>query len=155
MKSSAAAHIGFAASLELERNLVRDFITLLQKEQDDLIHGITDKTDSLTLNKSQLVQELAQFGEQRNRYLLSQGLTPDNKGMSIWLEKHADQHTADTWFDLIHVARTAHRLNLANGKIIESRLQYCRRACNTLQQASGATMLYGPEGHHRVLGIAS
>ena len=155
MKSPAATHIGFATSLELERNLVRDFITLLQKEQNNLIQGITDKTDSLTLSKSQLVQELAQFGEQRNHYLLSQGLTPDNKGMNAWLEKHADQHTTDTWFDLIQVARTAHRLNLTNGKIIESRLQHCRRACSTLQQAAGATMLYGPEGHHQVLGIAS
>lgn len=155
MNNHNITHTGFAASLELELNLVRSFITLLQKEQDDLIQGITGRTDSVTLDKSNLVQELAQFGDQRNRYLLSQGLTPDNKGMNTWLEEHADQHTATTWFDLIHVARIAHRLNLANGKIIESRLQYCRRACNTLQEAAGATTLYGPEGYHRVLSIAS
>ena len=74
-----------ATSLRLERDAVKAFVEILQKEQKALIQGGGEDLDCLASSKEQLVKQLADFGERRNRYLASRGLGTDSKGMEAWL----------------------------------------------------------------------
>jgi flagellar biosynthesis protein FlgN len=140
-----------AASLQLERDAVKAFVAILQREQHALIQGEGEDLDSLASSKAQMVKQLIEFGERRNRYLASRGLAPDGKGMDAWLAEDpasAEGSGASTavWSDLLRLARIAQQLNQTNGAIIASRLQNCQRAFAALQRASGTIALYGPKG---------
>ena len=74
-----------AASLRLERDAVKAFVEILQREQNALIQGGGEDLDFLASNKAQMVKQLADFGDRRNRYLASRGLARDSKGMDAWL----------------------------------------------------------------------
>lgn len=137
----------FAASLRLERDAVKTFVEILQKEQNALIQGEGEDLDFLASNKAQMVKQLADLGELRNRYLESRGLARDSKGMDAWLaEDPANAKSAAVWSDLLRLARIAQQLNQTNGAIIEMRLQNYQRAFAALQGAAGITALYGPKG---------
>jgi flagella synthesis protein FlgN len=145
----------FAASLRLERDAVKTFIGILQKEQNALIQGGGEDLDFLASNKAQMVKQLADFGELRNRYLESRGLARDSKGMDAWLAASAARSGASStvWSDLLRLARIAQQLNQTNGVIIETRLQNYQRAFAALQGAAGITALYGPKG--QIFGMGS
>lgn len=138
-----------AASLRLERDAVDAFVEILQREQNALIQGGSEDLDFLASNKAQMVKQLADFGERRNRYLASRGLARDSKGMDAWLaEGPAERSVASTavWSDLLRLARIAQQLNQTNGAIIVTRLQNYQRAFAALYGAVGTTALYGPKG---------
>ena len=143
-----------AASLRLERDAVKAFVEILRREQDALIQGQGEDLDSIASSKERMVKQLADFGERRNRYLASQGLARDAKGMDAWLSARpvntasAERPEASTavWSDLLRLARIAQQLNQTNGAIIATRLQNCQRAFVALQGATGTTTLYGPKG---------
>lgn len=143
MKDPTGAEL--AASLRLERDAVKAFVEILQREQNALIQGGGDDLDFLASNKAQMVKQLADFGERRSRYLASRGLARDRKGMASWLAEAEATSTA-LWSDLLRLARIAQQLNQTNGAIIVTRLQNTQRAFAALQGAAGTTALYGPEG---------
>ena len=151
----------FAASLRLERDAVKTFVEILQKEQNALIQGGGEDLDFLASNKAQMVKQLADFGELRNRYLESRGLARDSKGMDAWLAENSASKTSaersgtssTVWSDLLRLARIAQQLNQTNGAIIETRLQNYQRAFAALQGAAGITALYGPKG--QIFGMGS
>jgi len=132
-----------ADSLRLERDAVKAFVEILQREQKALIQGGGEALDSLASSKEQLVKQLADFGERRNQYLASRSLARDGKGMAAWL---MDNTASAEWCDLLRLARIAQQLNQTNGAIIETRLQNTQRAFAALQGAAGTAALYGPKG---------
>jgi len=140
----------FVTSLRLERDEVQAFVEILEREQNALIQGEGEDLDFLASIKARMVKRLADFGERRNRYLASQGLARDSKGMAAWLAEAEVTSTA-LWSDLLRLARIAQQLNQTNGAIIVTRLRDYQRAFAVLQGAAGTTALYGPEG--QTLGI--
>lgn len=136
----------FTASLQPEQDTVSAFIGILQKEQDALIQGEVENLDLLASIKMKMLKQLADFGERRNCYLLSQGLTPDGKGMNAWLADNAGMNAGTAWNELLRLARIAQQLNQTNGAIIMTRLQSHQSAFDALQSAAGAATLYGPKG---------
>ena len=171
----------FVTSLRLERDEVQAFVEILEREQNALIQGEGEDLDFLASIKARMVKRLADFGERRNRYLASQGLARDSKGIAAWpaegpRDTLAERPVAGTgakarypqaagftgnesarptstalWSDLLRLARIAQQLNQTNGAIIVTRLRDYQRAFAVLQGAAGTTALYGPEG--QTLGI--
>ncbi len=137
----------FITTLKNEHDAFRVFIKILQKEQTTLVQEKTEDMDSLTLNKAHIIKILIRFDEKRCQYLVSQGFSPDNRGMNAWLATQKPGKNINTvWTELLQLAQDAQQLNKTNGILISTRLQYIQRALSALQSAAGNIALYGPQG---------
>ncbi len=137
----------FSSTLLDEKNIIQAFIEILKKEEDALIQRKMEDVDFLASDKARLVKRLTLLGEQRNQYLISQGLTPDNTGMNKWLAKQVINTEIRTiWGELLQLAKIAQQVNRTNGLIISTQLQHTQRAFSALQSAAGNISLYGPNG---------
>ena len=137
----------FAASLQLERAAAETFLRILQTEQDSLVQGDSERLEVLARDKTEMVRQLVKLDERRNRYLVSQTLTPDRKGMEAWLVASPDKKAATVvWRDLLRLAQAARQLNYINGQVIAARLQHNQQTFAALQGAAGHPSLYNPHG---------
>jgi len=109
----------FAAGLQAERDALGAFISLLQAEQEVLIHGDAERLAALAPDKAAQIDLFTLLGEQRRRHLAAQNLTR---------------------------AESARQLNQNNGLLIESRLQQNRLKLAVLQTAAAADAVYRPDG---------
>lgn len=135
-----------AVRLQLERGAAEAFLGILEKEQETLVKGEIERLEALASDKAQMVGQLTELAERRNRYLSSVGLTADRKGMEAWLVNGSNAKLAAAWGDLLQQMQAAQQLNRTNGEIIAARLQHNQQALAALQQAAGAAPLYGPSG---------
>lgn len=138
----------FIASLDTERRAFAEFVELLQTEQEALQRGDIDRLVSLAQLKSEKVIALAQIEEKRNRHLVAQGFSPDQRGMDAWLAQSASStpHAAKIWQEMLSKAREAQQLNQANGTMIEQKLRHNQQALAILQAAANRSSTYGPDG---------
>ncbi|MDR4513166.1 flagellar protein FlgN [Nitrosomonas sp.] len=137
---------GFVVAIDNEICTVKAFVKLLKKEEDALIHGRIDELDMLASDKTRLVEKLESFSKQRKQYLSFLGYSPDKSGMNSWLTKQTNTELREQWSQLIELAKTAQQINLTNGKVISTHLQYNQRTYLALQSAAGNISLYGPKG---------
>lgn len=137
---------GFAVALQLERDAVKAFVAILQREQEALVEGEIERLEALGSCKAQTARQLADLAERRNRCLVSQGLTPDREGMEAWLANGSGAKAAAAWRDLLRQMQAARQLNRTNGEMIAARLRHNQQALAALQDAAGAASLYGPQG---------
>ena len=146
----------FAKTLDAELRAFRDFMQILQNEQETLIQGNIDHLIELARLKSEKIILLSQLAEQRNHFLRSQGCASDHAGMMHWLERQhggAMPQIAEIWQQLLDEAKTAHRLNQINGSMIETRLINNQQALAVLKAAANQSGLYGPDGQTQALGL--
>lgn len=150
---------GTPPSLPLQNLLVeevaqlRDFLVLLDKEQQALVGGDVEGLLPLAAEKNDLLGRLAQLGEARGKALLAAGLAADRQGMEGWLERHAEPGGAKrVWQELLALAGKASALNQINGKLIATRLANNQQALSTLMAAANQAALYGPDGQARPVG---
>ncbi len=130
----------FVAGLLSERAALGSFCRLLQVEQDALVQAQADRVAELSLDKARQVESLSRLADQRNRYLTSQGLAGNAKGINTWLNRNPEHASTakKAWHELLAVAETARQLNQDNGTLIESKLQQNRQKLAVLQ-SSGAS----------------
>jgi len=138
----------FMRELETERNTLRAFIGILEKEESALVEGKIEKIDDLASDKSRLIEELIKLDDHRNEYLQKQGLPLEKSSINAWL---AEQHSSQSeikilWNELLDLAKTAQQLNHSNGLIISTQLQHNQRTFSALHCAAGNVSLYGPKG---------
>ena len=148
-----------AACLQLELGAARTFLEILQQEERALVEGEIERLETLSADKLQMAERLAELAARRNQCLATLSLDPDSKGMEAWLadcrrrDTLAERPVAGTaakaaaaWRYLLQVAQTARQLNQTNGKMIAARLQHHQQAFAALQSAAGVVSLYGPRG---------
>ena len=132
---------------------LRDFLVLLEKEQQALAAGDVDRLLPLADDKNRLFGRLAQLGEARGQALAAAGFTADRQGMEGWLARQPNANGAGrTWQELLSLAEKARALNEINGKLIASRLADNQQALSALMAAANQAALYGPDGQARPIG---
>lgn len=153
---NGAAH--FLANLKAELEAFQGFCDILKAEQESLTQGHIDNLIALAKLKSEKIVLLTQLSAERNRYLQSQSLPPNQKGMEALIDPDGSPVTssediAKIWHKLIDFAQTAEQLNSSNGVMIETKLQHNQQALAILQSATNQASLYGPDGKTHAMGI--
>lgn len=137
-----------------ELAVLRNFVFVLQKEQQALIDGDLDRLMPLVEEKTKQSTRLARLAEQRNQLLNAAALPNDRAGMESWLAQQtsAAENALSDWNSLLMLAAEARTLNESNGKLIATRLQHNQQALGILLSASSQAALYGPDGQTQTSG---
>ncbi len=138
-----------AAVLQAEHEALAAFVSLLQAEQEILVHGDAQRLAQLAPDKERQVERLSSLGAERTRLLQDLGLVASAAGMESWLHsqpKEALGTLRKLWRELLHRAEAARALNQSNGVLIESKLQQNRLRLSVLQSAASPAALYRADG---------
>ncbi len=131
-----------AARLNDELTALREFVVLLESEQQFLLNKDTDRLLSIAETKSQTASKLAEMAAARRKNLLANS----SGSMEDWLSRHAPA-SLPAWQNIRQLAARAQQINLINGELIQSGLRHNQQALSALQSASqNAAGLYGPDG---------
>jgi flagella synthesis protein FlgN len=139
----------FLAALAAERESFKEFHEILQTEQAALAQGQVDRLIGIAQLKTSKILQLSELAERRNRFLANHGLPPDQTGIVSWSEKMPSgngRSALAVWAEILEAARAAQKLNLANGAMIEAKLQHNQAALAILQSATNQASTYGPDG---------
>lgn len=147
-------------TLDAEVDKLKEFIALLQREQDLLKAGNTESLLSLIDTKTLISNALAGYAATRESALTRLGLPSERSGMEEWLERHGQPSHQQAWQTLLTLAAEARELNILNGKLIGLHMSQNQQAFNALIGATDRAMTYGPDGQRhsggggRILGTA-
>jgi len=119
------------------------FIELLDQEAEAMTQGNFAALPGLAENKSQLADQIAFFGRQREREQMDLGYAAGRSGADA-MAAAGGETLQQAWRDLRAHAAQAHERNHRNGVMIHTHLDYTRQSISFLQ-ASGQP-LYGPDG---------
>lgn len=134
--------MNIAAHLDEELKALRDFIAILEKEQQLLLSNDADQLLVLSEEKSQAANRITQLTQRRHQTWLSQA----SDRMESLLPKQAPA-SQPVWENIRKLAAQAQELNRINGELIQSGLRRNQQAVAALQNASQhAAGLYGPDG---------
>ncbi len=132
--------------LQAEHDALAAFVSLLQAEQEILVHGDAGRLAELAPDKERQLQHLARLGEECRRTLQSNGIDLSAQAPS-WLDGQADATAArKLWSELLVRARAAREINRSNGLLVESRLQQNRMKLSVLQAAASPEAVYRSDG---------
>lgn len=132
---------------------LRDFLVLLEQEQQALAGGDVERLLPLAEDKNRRFGRLAELGAARGQALAAGGFSADRQGMDGWLQRHPELVGARrAWQELLALAERARFLNETNGKLIAARLADNQQALSALMAAANQASLYGPDGQARPLG---
>lgn len=135
--------------LDEEIGKLREFISLLQREQELLKSGDTEKLLPLIDTKTQLANTLAALSQARETHLGRQGLPGGRAGMEAWLARHGNDPLRKAWQELLTLAAEARALNELNGKLIGLHMRHNQQAFAALMSATDRAMIYGPDGQQQ------
>jgi len=140
----------YLSALAQERDRVRDFLQLLEREQSALVAGDHDHLMAFTEQKAARILDLRRYSDSRSRLLASHGLRTDKDGMSAWLEQHADAAARRLWDEIKSLAAQVRATNDLNGMLVAARLKHNQAAIAALQAAAHSSGVYGPDGATRL-----
>lgn len=149
-----------AGTLDEEVAKLREFIAVLQREQELLTRPDLDALMPLIDSKTGIANTLTVLSRDRGEALARAGLPGDRAGMAAWLEARGTDRQRRAWQELLDLAATARALNETNGKLIGLHAQHNQQAFAALMSAANQVMTYGPDGQQqtglggRVLGTA-
>jgi flagellar biosynthesis/type III secretory pathway chaperone len=125
---------------------LREFVALLNSEQQALLNNATDSLLNLSESKTLAANQLMEMGSRRRAALL--GNSKDS--METWLAKHAPALQTQ-WNEIRKLAAQSQQLNSTNGELINSRMRNNQQALNVLYNSSkSAANLYGPDGQANI-----
>lgn len=148
------------ARLGEELAKVKEFIALLEKEQEALTRADTDTLLPLIEAKSAIVARLAELSQSRENCLKTLKLPSGRPGVDAWLARSRSAPDRAQWNQLIDLAGKTRALNETNGKLIALHMHKNQQAFNALMLAANRAMTYGPDGQQqtglggRILGTA-
>jgi flagellar biosynthesis/type III secretory pathway chaperone len=131
--SQAAEFVGIAAA---ELAALKSFIGILEQERDALSSDRTDALAGLAVEKSALVEHLADCARKRECMLQAAGVQTDKKNLGRFLK--TDPQAQETWGRVVVAARRAAELNAGNSFLVNQRLAGVNRALGALG-GTGAT----------------
>ncbi len=142
----ATATVDFTSRLHTERDALKEFITLLESEQQALISGNTEQLLALADSKLLAAHGLSKLANARNDGLHARAGKAELSGMTAWLQANA-ANSLPVWHDILQLAEQAQQLNRTNGLLIQTKLRHNQQALMVLQNAAHSTNgLYGPDG---------
>ena len=144
---------GFLETIADEADFVERFIRLLEHEKDLLSAGHTEGLAAAVEEKETLAQKLDALTQQRGRYLVDHGFSPDRRGMDAWLARNPEQEKAiAAWNRTQSLAAQAKELNGLNGQLVQLHMQYTGQALEILsRKEENRPNLYGPDGRPTAL----
>lgn len=129
----------FSARLNLERDAMRAFVALLEKEQQALLGQDAEQLLPLAEAKTQAANKLTDMANVRRQ----QVGTADT---AAWITQHVPS-SRTTWEEIRTLAARAHHLNQTNGEVIQLKLRSNQQALAALLGAAkSAAGLYGRDG---------
>jgi flagella synthesis protein FlgN len=133
------------AALTAERNGLRDFVALLEREQNTLVENIGDQLLELAEQKSSRALALTDLVEAR--HLLFRNNLPELSATAIqtWLQSHI-KSAWPIWQEILVLAHRARQLNQNSGELIQMKMRYNQQALMVLSNAASKANLYGPDG---------
>jgi flagellar biosynthesis/type III secretory pathway chaperone len=149
-----------AAALDDEIAKLREFIAILEREQEMLARADIDALMPLIDTKTGMANTLTSLSRKRDECLARLGLPGNRTGMEAWLEKSGTDNQRVGWRELLRLAAHARALNETNGKLINLHAQRNQQAFAALMSAANQVMTYGPDGQQqtglgdRILGTA-
>jgi flagella synthesis protein FlgN len=145
---------GFLEIVTSEADFVGQFIRHLEWEKTLLTTGQTGALTDAAEEKERLAAKLNELTQQRGRYLLDQGFSPDRQGMESWSARHPEQkETMTAWNRTLSLTEQAKELNRLNGQLIHLHMQYTGQALEILLRKESRLDLYGPDGRSTTSGI--
>ncbi|MEI7456844.1 MAG: flagellar protein FlgN [Nitrosomonadales bacterium] len=132
-------------ALSDERLAVRNFVDLLQQEQQLLTENSIDLLLMLAEKKSTDAVRLNELAETRRRLLEKQVGALSSATIQAWFESH-DRECLLIWQEICTLAVQAGQLNNINGELIQMKLRHNQQSLTALTRAVSQANLYGPDG---------
>lgn len=132
--------------LTREHAAIGEFLEVLDQEAEAMNHGDFANLSQLTDRKSQLADQIAFFGHQREMEQVTLGYAADRSGADAAADAGGEA-LQNAWCELLERAARARDCNHRNGVMIHTHLDFTRKAISFLQ-ARGHP-LYGPDGTHK------
>ena len=129
-----------------EHAAIGAFLDLLEQESKAMTHGDFANLSELAESKSQLANQIAFLGQQREMEQVTLGYASGRSGADA-ASAAGGEALQNAWRDLLERAMQAHNCNYRNGVMIHAHLDFTRKSISFLQ-ASGQP-LYGPDGTHK------
>lgn len=126
---------------------------LLDEEQQVLVNNESEKLESITPNKNQLLAKVIELEKKRGDLLLKTGYSNDADGMlQLFAANTGSQSLENAWQSLLAVSSQAQEKNRTNGLLINRHLNKNQAALNILQSGSGhqAGSMYGADGQSKL-----
>ena len=135
-------------TLRDEQQLITSLVDLMKQEQQFLVSADSEGLDTITPQKSALVQQAAILAGQRHRALGSAGFPAEEAGMEPFLASSSDDSARALWLALLERTREAKELNRVNGMLINKQMTNTQVALNAMRTPAGSadTGVYGPGG---------
>lgn len=125
--------------LNSERDAMRAFIALLEKEQQCLLHQDAEQLLPIAEAKTAAANKLTELANARRQFM-------NNADTVAWLAQHAPACSA-LWSEIRKLGAHAHQLNQTNGEVIQLKLRSNQQALTALLGAAkSAAGLYGRDG---------
>jgi flagellar biosynthesis protein FlgN len=136
------------STLQDELKLIVCLIDLMKQEQQFLVAANSDGLSTLTPLKTQLIEQMVVFAEQRHRSLAAEGFAATETGMAAWVVRVSDAALAAAWQQLLAKTAEAKELNRVNGMLINKQMNHNQGLINAMRTPAGAadTAFYGPQG---------
>ena len=141
-------------TLRDEQQLITTLVDLMKQEQQFLVSADSGGLNTITPQKSALVQQMASLASQRHRALGAAGFPAREAGMEDWLAHCDDAGARKAWLELLEHTREAKELNRVNGMLINKQMANTQVVLNAMRTPAGAsdTGVYGPGGQTSVGG---
>lgn len=126
---------------------------LLDEEQQVLVNNESEKLESITPNKNQLLAKVVELEKKRGELLLKTGYGNDADGMRQLFATNTDnQSLENAWRTLLDISSQAQEKNKTNGLLINRHLNKNQAVLNVLQSGSGhqAGSMYGADGQSKL-----
>ncbi|MDM0074644.1 flagellar protein FlgN [Variovorax sp. J2P1-59] len=129
--------------LHAEKSCVEEFLTVLETEEQAMSNGRFGELASISEQKIQLLDRIAELDRQRETAQAALGFEPGAAGADA-AAAAGGEATRQAWTALLELAERARALNLRNGSIVYTHLDFTQKALHFLQ--SSVQLFYGPDG---------
>jgi flagella synthesis protein FlgN len=136
------------STLRDELQLITSLIGLMKQEQQFLVSADSDGLETLTPQKSALVQQMVALASRRHQALGAAGFAAGEAGMEPWLASAADGAARTVWGELLERTRAAKELNRVNGMLINKQMTNTQVVLKAMRTPAGGADAgtYGPSG---------
>jgi flagella synthesis protein FlgN len=129
--------------LHAEKSCVEEFLAVLEAEEQAMSNGRFGELASISEQKIQLLDRIAELDRQRETAQAALGFEPGPAGADA-AAAAAGEATRHAWASLLELAERARAHNLRNGSIVYTHLDFTQKALHFLQ--SSVQLFYGRDG---------
>ncbi|WP_423681954.1 flagella synthesis protein FlgN [Undibacterium sp. WLHG33] len=148
MTSTSANSEAILQCLKAEKEAMTALADLLKEEQAALVEGDVVRLNQTSVQKNDLVRQLADFDKLRHSHLKQQGFGEDADSTLNFVRQSPEAQSL--WDSLLTLTAQAKEDNKTNGLMITRRLSQNQTALSAFQQGTTTGSLYGPDGQSSI-----